>query len=50
MSVWLMLVNEGMVKNEIFCFVTSLVMVFGKLDGDRFVVIWDLILKFGYVL
>lgn len=34
MSVWLMLVNEGMVKNEIFCVVILLVMIFGKLDGD----------------
>lgn len=45
-----MLVNEGMVKNDSFCAIMSLVMVFGKLDGDWFVVIWDLILKFGYVL
>lgn len=50
MSVWLILANEGMVKNETFCSVTPSAMVFGKSDGDRFAVTRDLILKPGYVL
>ncbi|KAB0400461.1 hypothetical protein E2I00_006454, partial [Balaenoptera physalus] len=50
MSVWLMLANEGMVKNETFCSATPSAMVFGKSDGDRFAVTRDLTLKPGYVL
>ncbi|ELW72090.1 Reelin [Tupaia chinensis] len=50
MSVWLMLANEGMVKNETFCAATPSAMVFGKSDGDRFAVTRDLTLKPGYVL
>uniref|UniRef100_A0A8C3X6X5 Reelin n=1 Tax=Catagonus wagneri TaxID=51154 RepID=A0A8C3X6X5_9CETA len=50
MSVWLMLANEGMAKNETFCSATPSAMVFGKSDGDRFAVTRDLTLKPGYVL
>ncbi|XP_077327999.1 reelin isoform X2 [Lithobates pipiens] len=50
LSVWLMLANEGMVKNESFCSVTPSAMIFGKSDGDRFAVTRDLTLKPGYVL
>ncbi|KAG8439950.1 hypothetical protein GDO86_005931 [Hymenochirus boettgeri] len=50
MSVWLMLANEGMIKNESFCSVTPSAMIFGKSDGDRFAVTRDLTLKPGYVL
>lgn len=50
MSVWLMLANEGMPKNETFCSATPSAMVFGKSDGDRFAVTRDLTLKPGYVL
>lgn len=50
MSVWLMLANEGMLKNETFCSATPSAMVFGKSDGDRFAVTRDLTLKPGYVL
>ncbi|KAJ7407130.1 hypothetical protein WISP_128431 [Willisornis vidua] len=50
MSVWLMLANEGMTKNESFCSATPSAMLFGKSDGDRFAVTRDLSLKPGYVL
>lgn len=50
LSVWLMLANEGMVKNESFCSATPSAMLFGKSDGDRFAVTRDLTLKPGYVL
>ena len=50
MSVWLMLANEGMAKNDSFCATTPSAMVFGKSDGDRFAVTRDLTLKPGYVL
>lgn len=50
MSVWLMLANEGMAKNDSFCAATPSAMVFGKSDGDRFAVTRDLALKPGYVL
>lgn len=50
MSVWLMLANEGMAKNDSFCAATPSAMVFGKSDGDRFAVTRDLTLKPGYVL
>lgn len=50
MSVWLMLANEGMTKNESFCSATPSAMLFGKSDGDRFAVTRDLTLKPGYVL
>ncbi|KAK1334968.1 hypothetical protein QTO34_004542 [Cnephaeus nilssonii] len=45
MSVWLMLANEGMLKNETFCSATP-----SSHDGDRFAVTRDLTLKPGYVL
>nr|XP_034983281.1 reelin isoform X1 [Zootoca vivipara] len=50
LSVWLMLANEGMPKNETFCSATPSAMIFGKSDGDRFAVTRDLTLKPGYVL
>ncbi|XP_009697716.1 PREDICTED: reelin-like [Cariama cristata] len=50
LSVWLMLANEGMTKNESFCSATPSAMLFGKSDGDRFAVTRDLTLKPGYVL
>lgn len=50
LSVWLMLANEGMTKNESFCSATPSAMLFGKSDGDRFAVTRDLSLKPGYVL
>ncbi|KAM4036706.1 reelin isoform 2-T2 [Anomaloglossus baeobatrachus] len=50
LSVWLMMANEGMVKNESFCSITPSAMIFGKSDGDRFAVTRDLTLKPGYVL
>uniref|UniRef100_K7F7A9 Reelin n=1 Tax=Pelodiscus sinensis TaxID=13735 RepID=K7F7A9_PELSI len=50
LSVWLMLANEGMTKNESFCSATPSAMIFGKSDGDRFAVTRDLTLKPGYVL
>ncbi|KAK2096413.1 hypothetical protein P7K49_025447 [Saguinus oedipus] len=50
MSVWLMLANEGMLKNETFCAATPSAMIFGRSDGDRFAVTRDLTLKPGYVL
>ncbi|KAJ6666292.1 hypothetical protein lerEdw1_000564 [Lerista edwardsae] len=50
LSVWLMLANEGMPKNETFCSATPSAMLFGKSDGDRFAVTRDLTLKPGYVL
>nr|XP_028602408.1 reelin isoform X3 [Podarcis muralis] len=50
LSVWLMLANEGMPKNETFCSATPSAMIFGKSEGDRFAVTRDLTLKPGYVL
>uniref|UniRef100_A0A8C6XT10 Reelin n=1 Tax=Naja naja TaxID=35670 RepID=A0A8C6XT10_NAJNA len=50
LSMWLMLANEGMTKNETFCSATPSAMIFGKSDGDRFAVTRDLVLKPGYVL
>ncbi|ETE68855.1 Reelin, partial [Ophiophagus hannah] len=50
LSMWLMLANEGMPKNETFCSATPSAMIFGKSDGDRFAVTRDLVLKPGYVL
>ncbi|KAL8219322.1 UNVERIFIED_CONTAM: hypothetical protein K2H54_019222, partial [Gekko kuhli] len=50
LSVWLMLANEGLPKNETFCSATPSAMIFGKSDGDRFAVTRDLTLKPGYVL
>ncbi|OXB71770.1 UNVERIFIED_CONTAM: hypothetical protein H355_005659, partial [Colinus virginianus] len=50
LSVWLILANEGMTKNESFCSATPSAMLFGKSDGDRFAVTRDLTLKPGYVL
>ncbi|XP_043944459.1 reelin isoform X3 [Protopterus annectens] len=49
-SVWLMLANEGMPKNESFCSPTPSSMMFGKSDGDRFAVTRDLSLKSAYSL
>ncbi|XP_041109989.1 reelin-like isoform X1 [Polyodon spathula] len=50
LSVWLMLANEGMEKNETFCTASPSAMTFGKSEGDRFAVTRDLTVKPGYTL
>ncbi|XP_026788519.2 reelin isoform X1 [Pangasianodon hypophthalmus] len=52
MSVWLMLGNEGMDKeqNGSFCAPTPSAMVFGRSDGDRVAVTRDIALRPGYTL
>uniref|UniRef100_A0A3B3X817 Reelin n=1 Tax=Poecilia mexicana TaxID=48701 RepID=A0A3B3X817_9TELE len=52
MSVWLMLGNEGMERdnNSSFCAPTPSAMVFGRSDGDRVAVTRDLALRPGYTL
>ncbi|XP_023204313.1 reelin isoform X1 [Xiphophorus maculatus] len=52
MSVWLMLGNEGMERdnNNSFCAPTPSAMVFGRSDGDRVAVTRDLALRPGYTL
>uniref|UniRef100_W5NEI9 Reelin n=1 Tax=Lepisosteus oculatus TaxID=7918 RepID=W5NEI9_LEPOC len=50
LSVWLMLGNEGMEKNESFCAPTPSAMVFGRSEGDRMAVTRDLALRPGYTL
>lgn len=52
MSVWLMLGNEGMDKeqNGSFCSPTPSAMIFGRSDGDRIAVTRDIALQPGYTL
>ncbi|MGH0173041.1 UNVERIFIED_CONTAM: hypothetical protein FKN15_001931 [Acipenser sinensis] len=50
LSMWLMLANEGMEKNETFCTASPSAMTFGKSEGDRFAVTRDLTVRPGYTL